>query len=143
MFFIRVPNSRSMDAAADRDCLPATDQMGASVRFEGHPSGALSIAMDARLARGIAEDFLGVQDIAFQQVEDVVRELANITCGAVLSRIESECTFRLDSPRSGMDAPDAQSEPAATWDFPLGTQPVTVKLWMESARCQSTDQSGS
>jgi chemotaxis protein CheY-P-specific phosphatase CheC len=52
-------------------------------------------------ANAIAADFLGedTESITAQQSTDVTLELGNMICGAVLSRIESSATFRLDTPR--------------------------------------------
>ena len=52
-------------------------------------------------ANAIAADFLGedAESLTAQQSTDVTLELANMICGAVLSRIESSATFRLGAPQ--------------------------------------------
>src|SRR5262249_42163463 len=75
--------------------------MAVGVEFEGEPPGSLTLRISCGAARSIAADFLGdyEESISNQQVCEVVCELANIVCGSVLSRIESNATFRLGSPR--------------------------------------------
>lgn len=83
------------------------------VGFAGEPSGHLGLGIGRKAASLIAADFLGEDQASLSglQIGQVVCELANMVCGAVLSRIESGTTFRLDSPRllpawrsSGADA---------------------------------------
>ncbi|MGA7237351.1 MAG: chemotaxis protein CheX [Bryobacteraceae bacterium] len=72
----------------------------ASVDFAGEPSGRLTLCASLSLARSLAADFLAEDEdaVGASQVTDVFAELANIVCGAVLTRTESACTFRLSSP---------------------------------------------
>ena len=51
-------------------------------------------------ASAIAADFLreDAESLTSRQSTDVTLELANMICGAVLSRIESSATFRLGAP---------------------------------------------
>ncbi len=72
----------------------------ARVDFTGAPSGWLTLRASFTLARSLAADFLGEDEDAIgnSQVTEVFAELANIVCGAVLTRTESACTFRLSSP---------------------------------------------
>jgi len=83
------------------------------VNFDGSPSGRLAIWVSLQAAWFIAANFLGKDsgELAELEVSQVVCELANMICGAVLSRIESGTTFSLGSPRllsgwnpSGADA---------------------------------------
>jgi CheY-specific phosphatase CheX len=69
--------------------------------FEGEPSGSMCLRLTADAAREIAADFLGMEgaEISINQISEVVRELANMICGSVLSRVESAATFRLGVPR--------------------------------------------
>jgi CheY-specific phosphatase CheX len=76
-------------------------EMAVQLAFEGLPSGALTLRVTSAAARQIAADFLGQDEngLASAKVEEVVRELANMICGSVLSRVESGATFRLAPPR--------------------------------------------
>ena len=93
MFFVR-----SLDDFEDaaRECV-----LVAHLTFEGEPSGSLTLRVAAQAARSIAADFLGMDEgeLADAEVGEVICELANMICGSVLSRVESESTFRLATPR--------------------------------------------
>ena len=79
---------------------PDSRRVAAWLRFEGDPSGSLTLRVGMAAARSIAADFLGEEAAMLSdvQVEEVICELANMICGSVLSRVESTATFRLDSP---------------------------------------------
>jgi CheY-specific phosphatase CheX len=91
---------------------PAPDpEMVAHLTFEGEPSGSLTLRVPSGAARSVAADFLGEQEPALseQQISEVLCELANMICGSVLSRVESNTTFRLASPQivASLDEVDA------------------------------------
>jgi len=92
MFFIE-----SEALAGDR---PAEEVVASSVEFEGSPSGTLRLRITLEAARGMAADFLGEEasDLPAARTAEVISELANMICGATLSRVESETTFRLSAP---------------------------------------------
>ena len=83
------------------EMVPVEDALIADVFFHGAPSGHLTMLVSRASARSIAADFLGEDEpaVSQQQVEEVIAELSNIICGSVLSRIESDATFRLEPPR--------------------------------------------
>lgn len=104
MFFVRsTGDSRGEASAGD---------IVARVHFEGEPSGNLTLRMSALAARSVSADFLGEEDwnLAEHQIGEVVCELANMVCGSFLSRVESNATFRLDTPC--LASIDADCEPA-------------------------------
>ena len=80
-------------------------QTAASVRFDGDPSGSLTLWLTAEAALPIAADFLGSdpEEITDQRSAEVICELANMICGSLLSRIEAGTTFRLAAPRILLD----------------------------------------
>ncbi len=85
--------------------LPVTEPTGEEITveldFEGEPSGALLLRLTLRAARQIAADFLGIEERGITEIQafEVIRELANMVCGSVLSRVESAATFRLAQAR--------------------------------------------
>jgi CheY-specific phosphatase CheX len=93
MFFIGALEERGSDTQP-------YPEITTRVNFEGSPSGALTMRVAAAAARSIAADFLGCEksSLSEAQVDEVMCELANMICGSVLSRTESETTFRLLSP---------------------------------------------
>ncbi|HMC63019.1 MAG TPA: chemotaxis protein CheX [Candidatus Solibacter sp.] len=117
--------------------------------FEGDPPGSLTLRTTRAVGRSIAADFLGDDAAALseRQVEEIVCELANMICGAVLSRVESRAVFRLGSPQvlpaddpatalSGRAA-DAGTAPAGTTVrlAEFGGGGLTVTMHMEGPAC--------
>lgn len=92
MFFVRAFNGSPHSPP---------QELAVQVAFSGQPSGCLVLRIGAAAARSIAADFLGEEEcvLSLRQVTEVICELANIICGSVLSRVESDTTFRLENPR--------------------------------------------
>lgn len=148
MFFIRIledPQAAGTVPAGEVECR-ADPRIAVCVSFHGRPSGRFSLLLDSGAARSIAGDFLGEEDpeLEPQQVEEVVCELANMICGAVLSRVESTITFRLDAPLVVNSTDSEASQPeTAMHAFPIGNGELTAKIWMEDPICGSTEKSAS
>lgn len=148
MFFIRIledPQAADVVPACAMDSRPAPE-ITVRVNFHGQPSGRLSLHLNCNAAQSIAGDFLGEEERGLEQrqIEEVVCELANMICGAVLSRVESTATFRLDSPAIG-DPGDSDLGLAETamHAFPIGNGDLRAKIWMEAPVCGSTEKSAS
>jgi hypothetical protein len=90
-------------------------EMAVAVEFEGASRGVFTLRVTSELARSIAADFLGedAPDLPEERVREVVRELANMICGAALSRARGEQEFRLHEPRCCDPSPDAGAPDAA------------------------------
>ncbi|MGE5567996.1 MAG: chemotaxis protein CheX [Rhodospirillales bacterium] len=76
--------------------------VAARVSFEGDPSGSFGLKLSAGAARAIAANFLGVEndeEVTAAQTGEVICELANMVCGAILSRVESGSTFQIAHPQ--------------------------------------------
>jgi chemotaxis protein CheY-P-specific phosphatase CheC len=96
--FFAAPDSMSMDPLR-----PSGELIAASLTFDGKPNGLFWLVVSDRLARTLAANFMGCDDDAQllpASVADVIGELANIMCGAVLSGMESHVNFDLGMPRS-------------------------------------------
>lgn len=80
---------------------PSAGEIMVELGFQGEPSGSFLLRMTSQAARQIAADFLGIDqcDITETQTSEVIRELANMVCGSVLSRVESSAPFHLGPPR--------------------------------------------
>jgi CheY-specific phosphatase CheX len=108
----------------------------ARLTFEGSPPGSLTLRVTARAARSIAADFLGADepDLAAREVEEVICELANMICGSVLSRVESDSIFRLDTPKiipAEEDRPEgteARSTASQTLEISRGVLVATIQM---------------
>ena len=79
----------------------------ATLDFRGAPPGRFELLISSSAAREIAANFLGSgpDEISGEQVEDVVREMANMLCGSVLSQLECDSTFDLSAPQIVSDVP--------------------------------------
>ena len=112
---------------------PSGPDVAVQLTFEGDPPGSLTLYTSRAVGRSIAADFLGEDLTALpeEQVDEVLCELANMICGAVLSRVESRTLFRLGTPRilpvpENLDddgLPEAGTDHAAeTGAAPAGTK---------------------
>ena len=97
MFFAQTMGECPVDPAEGQ---PA-DEIAVSLAFQGEPSGLFWLRLTTVAARQIAADFLGIDEpeISGIQTSDAIRELSNMICGSVLSRVESAATFQLGAPQ--------------------------------------------
>lgn len=112
---------------------PGGPPLQALVRFRGRPSGIFRLSVSAEAARTLAADFLGLEEkdaVTPAQVEDVVGELANMICGAALSRLENDAGFEILPPEAAPaeGGGDAVSVRRA---FNLGTGKLEVSFCFE------------
>lgn len=125
---------------------PREPMLLARVDFTGEPSGWLILRASLSLARSLAADFLGEDEdaIGASQITGVFAELANIVCGAVLTRTESACTFHLSSPRvfdldecsgSVEEASAGSAGSEAEYAVALSDGPLAVLLRTEVVEC--------
>jgi CheY-specific phosphatase CheX len=134
MFFIRIlEDVPAAESVVEDGVEYAPDpSIGACVNFHGEPSGRLSLDLKSAAARSIAADFLGEEPPALEQrqVEEVFCELANMICGALLSRVESRIPFRLDSPEVADRSTDVPETVMRI--YPIGDSDLAVRIWMEA-----------
>lgn len=120
---------------------PAEPETGAAVlearlAFHGHPSGTLGLRISAPSARILAASFLGEEEemLTDTQPGQVVCELANMFCGALVSKLESDESFDLTSPELVPARSDVPESPAvARHSFELENGILTVTLHLENA----------
>ena len=137
MFFVRDLGEGDPGAST------AGPELMARVDFAGAPSGWLTLRAGLESARSLAADFLGEDEesIADEQATDVFAELANIVCGAVLTRTESSSTFRLSSPRVFPPQERQASEDGSEYVVTLANGPLTVFLKTEASLCPAGEKS--
>ncbi|MHB1673429.1 MAG: chemotaxis protein CheX [Acidobacteriaceae bacterium] len=110
----------------------------ARLAFHGRSSGTLAVRLSEPSARLLAAGFLGEDEetLTEAQLSQMVCELSNMVCGSLVSKLESEEHFDLDSPQfvaAGSTAaavPDAP--PAARQSFELENGILTVTLYLEA-----------
>jgi CheY-specific phosphatase CheX len=94
MFFIAPEESASAEQWENA--------IGAEVEFSGAACGRFEIEVEEPFAQELAASFSGVMDpseMAPEAVSQVLCELANMICGATLSRMEPTALFKLNPPR--------------------------------------------
>lgn len=103
-------------AMLDPPALPPEDAFARQVRvgFWGHATGALTLSASPEATVEMTANFLGMDSEppppAAEQ-EAVVKELANMICGAVLSRLENTDVLHLGAPEVLAAADAAAIEP--------------------------------
>jgi len=77
-----------------------TDGWVSALEFQGELSGSFSLRMGGETARMLAANFFGEDEseVSETAIGDMVGEMANMLCGSVLSRIETEMHFKLSHP---------------------------------------------
>lgn len=119
-------------AAQARESL-AGPHFAARLTFDGTPGGALTLSVAAPAASALAANFLAASDDeppGPAQLASVVCELANMVCGALLSKVQSERHFRLSSPEPmAGDGAIPCGEPSQSLD--VGDGAIDVWLVLE------------
>jgi CheY-specific phosphatase CheX len=129
MFF-----SEAVPCPCDHSALDAPgareEWISASVRFEGAPRGELSLMLSHELARFIAASFLGAdpEEVSSEADSQVSCELANMICGAVLSRLHPNAGVALRPPE--LVPPDfgVSAGVHQCFETPDGTLAITMRL---------------
>jgi CheY-specific phosphatase CheX len=80
---------------------PSGEWVCTSLDFRGSRTGSLGVRAPLATARTLAESFLGAEPetISTSQCFEVLGEMTNMICGAVLSRLAHEEQFSLSHPQ--------------------------------------------
>ena len=80
---------------------PIENGVRAALEFHGMQPGRFTLEVSLEAAREIAANFLGLTPVELSQGQtcDVIREMANMVCGSVVSSLERDSTFDLAAPR--------------------------------------------
>ena len=116
------------DASEDR-----SPRITVRLAFDGERRGSLALAISKNSARTLAADFLGTdtEDGPDEcQVNEVVRELANMICGDALSALERGA-LRLSVPEIVPTADFVLPQVSSCRSFDLGDGTLTVGLVFE------------
>jgi len=117
-------------------------ELAVRLTFEGSPPGWLALRVGKMAARSIAADFLGEEErmLTDRQAEEMVCELAIMICGSVLSRMESDATFRLLSPLVVPFADWVEPEDASVHSVALAHGALTIFMKAEIPVCRSNEK---
>jgi hypothetical protein len=134
----------SIFASCRQDALPGDapenflpNEFAFGLRFTGNISGRFGVHLDSVIARCLAANFLGEDDatLSSQDVREVVGELANMLCGAVVSRIEADCKFVLSHPEPLAALPIAGGEDALITRLDTDSGVITTWIVVEGLPC--------
>jgi len=103
----------------------------AAARFEGTLRGELRVALTGGAPQRLAAAFLGLEEHEVGAKEELLMasELANMICGAALSRLEPHGRLRIVPPQAGRGP--ARCEGRCWLRFPLELGEVAVTLRCE------------
>jgi len=107
-----------------------------SVRFDGLVRGVLHLQATRPLAAVMAENLLGAPEAgsAPEQVQDCLKEAANMVCGNFLVNLNPAGRFSLSLPDWGGQPPAAEAEGALRLDFDTERGRLGVILELEEAK---------
>lgn len=110
---------------------PGGDTVRASARFEGSLRGVLHVALTADAAQRLAAAFLGMEEdgVGEPQVLQMASELANMLCGATMSRLEPHGRLRIAPPVA--ERGGARLRDGSWLRFPLERGAAAVMLLCE------------
>ncbi|MEN6317564.1 MAG: chemotaxis protein CheX [Syntrophaceae bacterium] len=74
--------------------------MEASIHFNGVSQGEVKVLVSEQLAKSMVQNLLGLEggDIAEKDIEDCVKEAANMICGNFLGKLDQTKVFDLSTP---------------------------------------------
>ena len=119
---------------------PEAEAVAVEIRFDGDPPGRFQMRLARMAAHSIATDFLGEEtwSVSDGQRADVAMELANMICGAVLSRLESSACFRLGAPRIVPSNEWPGQAEATRFTVETGNGTLTAAIQLERRICPAT-----
>ncbi|MCS7044259.1 MAG: chemotaxis protein CheX [Bryobacteraceae bacterium] len=87
---------------AREDGPPEGEVTGAVARFEGSLRGELRVALSGGAPRRLAAAFLGIDEEEVRAQDELLMaaELANMLCGATMSRLEPQGRLRIAAPEA-------------------------------------------
>jgi len=103
----------------------------ARIRFEGSHLGAMLLCVSAVAVDPIAASFLGLDpmEVTDAQRGQMVQELSNILCGAILSQLRPESTLALSSPElTGWQDWPAEGTLHRCFRTPEGMLGISIRL---------------
>jgi CheY-specific phosphatase CheX len=108
----------------------------AHLYFRGARSGSLGVWVPRETAREIAADFLGLEgtELTEARVGDVICEFANMVCGLLLGRLESNGLFELTRPE--LDSVESRPRNELAVLRTLALERGAMEVWLQWERGQ-------
>lgn len=116
---------------AEEGDAPQGEAVHAAARFDGSLKGRLQVALAGEAPRRLAAAFLGLdaEDAGERETVQVACELANMLCGATMSRLEPHGRLRIATPEAARGAPACDN---GCWlHFPLEAGEVAASICFE------------
>jgi hypothetical protein len=133
MFFSAVLDEA--DPAASTGCT----RVASRLHFQGKPSGDFEVDADPGMARSLAAGFLGIDDseVTAAQVDEVMAEFCNMTCGSALSSLGRVEYFSLEAPATSRPSAFAPAVNGVRRAFLLdgGTLSVCLRVDFDESSC--------
>jgi CheY-specific phosphatase CheX len=119
--------------------------VSAQLTFDGSHFGSLLLSVSPDNARSIASGFLGLdpEELTDSQPGEVILELANILCGALMSTLWPESTLSLGTPELVTSGHNFAKATHCCFTLPNGLVAVSIELvsgaykegtWLEIAK---------
>lgn len=104
------------------------DCVAARVRFTGNPNGELTVMLSRTLALSASAGFLAEDndEVTDEELHQVACELANIICGAILSRLHPNSRVSLSTPE--LSIPDLDAAFHQCFATPDGMLAVSIRM---------------
>ena len=111
---------------------PSPAGCAATARFDGSLTGSLTMVLTGDLPRTLASSFLGLdeQEAGPAEWQSVVIELANVLCGATMSRMEPSGRLHIEQPRI-VDDPSGSLGPWLRFGLESGELEVHVQYGVQ------------
>jgi len=118
------------EAAEGKETAIGAEEYAFSLSFKGDICGRFGLHMGAAAGRGLAANFLGEDeaDLSVSDIGEVAGELANMLCGAVVSKVEGKSKFVLSHPEAMQALPVLSGADALVSRFE--TDGGTVTTWV-------------
>jgi len=103
----------------------------ARIRFEGSHFGEMLLSVSGEATDPMAASFLGLEPMELTDAQrgQVIEELSNILCGAILSKLWPESKLALSSPEStGWQEWPAEGALHRCFVIPEGTLAISLRL---------------